>query len=130
MFQKIIQFADEIAFTIRERGLDFPKLSGAVIEKNALAMRVLQIGELVGHLSEDFKRANDVVPWQSIRAMRNIAARNYGAFDTQILWEVASDDVPKLKPIAKRRRPNDRQLPRRRRMLADAAKKGVVALIA
>ena len=37
------------------------------------------------------------MPWREIKAMRNIAAHNYGEIDTDILWETAIYDVPSLK---------------------------------
>jgi uncharacterized protein with HEPN domain len=60
-------------------------------------MCILQIGELVGKLSDEFKAKYNAVPWKDIKAMRNIAAHNYGEMDLEILWETATIDVPKLK---------------------------------
>lgn len=60
-------------------------------------MCILQIGELVGNLTEEFKTANNNIPWREIKAMRNIAAHNYGEIDAEILWETAIYDVPDLK---------------------------------
>jgi uncharacterized protein with HEPN domain len=36
-------------------------------------MCIIQIGEYVGRLSEDFKDTNDNIPWKRIKGMRNIA---------------------------------------------------------
>lgn len=44
-------------------------------------MCILQIGELVGKLSDEFKAENNAMPWREIKAMRNIAAHNYGEID-------------------------------------------------
>ena len=37
------------------------------------------------------------MPWREIKAMRNIAAHNYGEIDIDILWETAIGDIPNLK---------------------------------
>ena len=37
------------------------------------------------------------MPWRDIKAMRNIAAHNYGEIDVDILWETATNDIPLLK---------------------------------
>jgi uncharacterized protein with HEPN domain len=37
------------------------------------------------------------MPWKDIKAMRNIAAHNYGEIDLEVLWETVSTDVPILK---------------------------------
>lgn len=94
---KIIQYAEQIALTIAQRELTGDKLSADFIAKNAVAMCVLQIGELVGHLSAEFKAQHRSIPWQQIKDMRNVAAHNYGEFDLTLLWETITADVPELK---------------------------------
>lgn len=42
------------------------------------------------------------MPWREIKAMRNIAAHNYGEIDVDILWETAIDDIPCLKKYCER----------------------------
>ena len=59
-------------------------------------MSILQIGEPVGKLSNDFKSKNSKMPWWDIKAMRNIAVHN-GEIDIDILWETAINDIPLLK---------------------------------
>lgn len=51
---------------------------------NAVAMSILQIGEIANSLSEEFKieTANEK-PWQMIRGMRNIIAHAYGEIDEE-----------------------------------------------
>jgi transposase-like protein len=44
-------------------------------------MCVLQIGELVGHLSDDITARYAEMPWKQIKGMRNIAAHGYENFD-------------------------------------------------
>lgn len=60
-------------------------------------MCILQIGELVGKLSNEFKNTYNAMPWKDIKAMRNIATHNYGEIDLEVLWETVSTDVPILK---------------------------------
>ena len=77
--------------------MDCEKLRSDFIAKNAIAMCILQIGELVGKLTDDFKSQYSKMPWQSIKSMRNIAAHNYGEFDVEVLWETVINDIPELK---------------------------------
>ena len=60
-------------------------------------MCILQIGELVDKLTDEFKAENDAMPWRDIKAMRNIAAHNYGEIDIEMHWETICGDVPELK---------------------------------
>ncbi|MBQ6715202.1 MAG: DUF86 domain-containing protein [Clostridia bacterium] len=49
-------------------------------------MCILQIGELVNRLSDDFKSNNAHIPWNKIRCMRNYVAHEYGSIDFDIIW--------------------------------------------
>ena len=64
---------------------------------NAVALCILQIGELVGKLSEDFRKQHHDIPWNKIKAMRNIVAHRYGTVDAETTWEVITEDVQELK---------------------------------
>ena len=97
LLMKIIQYADETQETINRFNLSREAFVSDFVVKNAISMCILQIGELVGNLSEDFKSENGNIPWREIKAMRNIAAHNYGEIDTDILWETAIYDIPELK---------------------------------
>ncbi len=96
--QHIIQYCDEIVEMIQGHELTLEKVRTDPLYRNALAMSVLQIGELVNVLSGEFKSANDrAVPWSAIKRMRDKAAHHYGSFDTEILWETAVNDIEPLK---------------------------------
>ena len=102
VLKKIIQYADEIGITIERLNLTQDIFANDFIAKNAISMCVLQIGELVGKLSDEFKLKNNKMPWREIKAMRNIAAHNYGEIDIDILWETAISDIPNLKEYCER----------------------------
>lgn len=97
VLKKMIQYADEIAWTVEKLNLDFSKFETDFIAKNAISMCVLQIGELVGKLTDDFKAQYNKMPWRDIKSMRNIAAHNYGELDIEVLWETITNDIPELK---------------------------------
>lgn len=59
-------------------------------------MCILQIGELVTHLSEDFKTEYNQIPWKDLKTLRNIAAHNYGAFSPKRTWAIAKNEMPLL----------------------------------
>jgi uncharacterized protein with HEPN domain len=67
-------------------------------------MSILQIGELVNILSEEFKSLNsDAVPWREIKRMRDKAAHHYGSFDTETLWETVTKDIAQLRDYCNQR---------------------------
>jgi len=97
ILKKIINYCDEISDTKNRFGNNFTAMQSDSAYKNAVSMCILQIGELTTHLTEDFKAKNNVMPWQDIKGMRNIAAHHYGKFDDQKLWETISGDIPELR---------------------------------
>lgn len=67
------------------------------VYRNAVAMCVLQIGELAKRLSEEYKMHTiDEIPWHQVQGLRNVVAHEYGNIDTESLWETICDDIPHL----------------------------------
>lgn len=63
---------------------------------DAVALCVLQIGELAGILTDAFKTKYTGMPWRQIKALRNIVAHKYGTVDPEVLWEILQNDIPQL----------------------------------
>ncbi len=97
ILEHIVKYCDEIFEANTYFGGSFEILKVNSIYKNAIAMCILQIGELAGHLTDDFKEVHNGVPWRNIKGMRNIVAHKYGDISTTVLWEAISEDVPMLK---------------------------------
>ena len=93
----IKSYCDEIEKTLAEIDFSRAAYDSSSVYRNALALCILQIGELVGILSDEFKKQNDNIPWRDIKQMRNIIAHKYGTFDYDVLWEVVTEDIPTLK---------------------------------
>ena len=93
----IVVYCNEIASSIERHSLTLEKISVDSVYKNALSMCILQIGELVNVLSEDFRATHDTMPWREIKRMRDKAAHHYGQFDVNTLWETVTIDIKPLK---------------------------------
>lgn len=104
VLRHMLDYCVEIQRTLQEISLEREKFDQSSTHRNALALCVLQIGELVGILSDDFKSMNSEIPWKDIKQMRNIVAHKYGSFDFDVLWEVVSEDIPKLKEFCEKKR--------------------------
>ena len=64
---------------------------------DGIAQYVMQIGECVNALSEEFIREHDSIPWHQIRGMRNIIAHAYGIVDSDEVWHILVEDLPTLR---------------------------------
>ena len=54
------------------------------------------IGEAASGLSDEMTSAHPEVPWRQIVAIRNRVVHGYFEVDLDILWDVATIDVPHL----------------------------------
>jgi len=89
----ILRYCQQIEIAHNDFGRSRDRFEQSTTYQNAVSMCILQIGELVKHLSADFKEENREIPWQKIRGMRNYVAHEYGSIDLDVVWVVATDSV-------------------------------------
>ena len=98
--QRITQIKDycvEINKTIERYGNSFAVFSSDIDYQKSVSFSILQIGELSGKLSEEFKNETcELMPWTAIKGMRNLFAHNYGSMSLDIIWKTAIKDIPNL----------------------------------
>ena len=96
--QHIRDYCDEIRKTIQRYGADFAVFDQDADYQRSISFCILQIGELSGGLSEEYRKATSSrVQWGPMKGMRNLVAHNYGSMDREIIWETAMVDIPALK---------------------------------
>ncbi len=64
---------------------------------DACLMHLVQIGEMVSRLSEEFIEAHHGMEWFKIKGLRNIIAHDYFGIDLQEIHSVIEIHLPKLK---------------------------------
>ena len=97
ILRHIVNYCEQIEQTIERFGNSAEIFAADPIYRNAAALCILQIGELVGNLSDGFRNDHPTIPWRQIKAMRNIVAHKYGTVDAEITWEIITSDIPTLK---------------------------------
>lgn len=97
ILQKIQSYCDQIEAAHKEYHRDYDIFCSNPTYRNAIALCLLQIGELVRHLSEGFIQAHTNIPWRAIRGMRNVVAHEYGNIDIETLWETAETNIVELR---------------------------------
>lgn len=61
-------------------------------------LRNLEIlGEAVKHLSREFRDAHPKIEWRKIAGLRDMVIHEYFGLDAHILWDVVSNEVPRLR---------------------------------
>ena len=97
----IYRYCEQIEVAHEDFGRSRERFDRSTTYQNAVSMCILQIGELVNHLTDDFKRENDTIPWRKIRGMRNYVAHEYGSIDLDVVWFVATQSIQDLKRFCK-----------------------------
>ena len=59
-------------------------------------MALINIGESVKKLSEDFKHEHQDIEWNEIIGLRNLAVHNYDGLHLDRIWGNVTKDVPEL----------------------------------
>ena len=96
LLEKMLTYCRQIEEAHAQFGRDREVFLQSSVYQNAVALCVMQIGELANHLSEEFRREHAGIPWRAIRGMRNLVAHEYGRLDAAILWETATEDIVEL----------------------------------
>ncbi|HEY5583718.1 MAG TPA: HepT-like ribonuclease domain-containing protein [Ruminiclostridium sp.] len=97
IIKHMANYCNEIQETVNRFGKTFEAFESDFVYRNACTMCILQVGELAGKLSEEFKLAYPEIPWKNIKGMRNVFAHNYGNMSLLATWETINDDIPNLK---------------------------------
>ena len=97
ILQKMVGYCDDISAMIAEFGDSYEDFARQKSYQYATGMCILQIGELVGRLSDETKEALPNIPWRMIRGMRNIYAHNYEQTKRITIWQTLKEDVPTLR---------------------------------
>ena len=101
ILEHIIRYCDQIDVTVSRFGDEQTVFEQDFIYQNAVAMCLIQVGELAGHLSEGYRETHPQMPWRQIKALRNIIVHNYGAVDAETAWEIIHEDIPALRDYCK-----------------------------
>ena len=95
--EKIIGYCDDIEENMNQINATYEIYLTNKMFRYACDMCVLQIGELIKRLSEDFKGRHSEIPWHSIKAMRNVLVHEYEVVNLESAWKDLTRDVPELK---------------------------------
>ena len=96
MIEHILRYCRQVEIAHQDFGCAKERFVESSTYQNAVSMCILQIGELVGRLTDSFKSEYNQIPWHKIRGMRNYVAHEYGSIDFDIVWFAATKSIPEL----------------------------------
>ena len=101
LLKHILEYCKEVEQSV-DRIKNVENLASDYFNRNALAMSLVQIGELVRILSDDFKNSHQNIPWRKISGLRNHIIHGYGEIDWDMMWDTSIDDIPNFNEECKR----------------------------
>jgi uncharacterized protein with HEPN domain len=78
------------------QGLDEAEFVSNSMVRKAVCMSLINIGELVKTLPDDFREGHSKIPWKQIAGLRDLAAHKYHRLDFSAIWNVAVNRIPEL----------------------------------
>jgi uncharacterized protein with HEPN domain len=91
----LLDAADAIGDSLR--GISFDQFLGQKEKRDAVLWNLMIIGEASTRLSSQITDELPEVPWELIRGFRNRVVHGYFALKWPIVWQIAMDEVPRLR---------------------------------
>jgi uncharacterized protein with HEPN domain len=97
----IIESVEKILVYIKNTD-SFEKFNGDIKTVDAVLMNLVVIGESVSKFSDEFKDIFNEIDWKSIKGFRNIAVHDYFGVDTEEVWQIIRNHIPRLLNYSKK----------------------------
>lgn len=81
--------------------MTFNDFAGDQKTVDAVVRNIEIIGEAARHVPEQIRHRYAHMPWDEMRAVRNVVAHEYFGISLPILWETIQQDLPPLLPMLK-----------------------------
>lgn len=85
ILEHILSYCNEIQTTMLRFGDNLDTFINDIDYRKSVSLSILQIGELAGKLSDEYKQSTTEMPWRQIRGLRNIVAHSYGEVDFEMI---------------------------------------------
>jgi uncharacterized protein with HEPN domain len=97
IIQKILTYCKKITAIMKKHNESFAEFESNDEFYGSVSMFEMQIGELSNHLTVEFRNeTKDIIPWRSMKGMRNLYAHEYDKMEAKDIWSAALEDIPKL----------------------------------
>lgn len=80
-------------------GLGFEEFEANDMVVDAVVRNLEIIGEAAKHIPQDLRNRYGEVDWRRVVGFRNIVIHEYFDVDLEIVWTIATSQLPKLKEI-------------------------------
>ena len=96
IFKKVLREIDYLEGVLGEIKTR-EKFIGNETVRRAVAMTLINIGELARNVNMETRKSINHIPFRKIIGMRDVAAHGYLRLDFEAIWITITQDVPQLK---------------------------------
>ena len=90
------KIADEAGIiAVMLQGVDETAFLNNDEKMRAVCMTLINIGELVKNMTDEFRISNDHIPWRDLAGLRDVTAHGYFTLRMPDIWIYASIELPK-----------------------------------
>jgi uncharacterized protein with HEPN domain len=99
LLHRIVKYCGEIKEDRARFGDSLDDFLEDLSYQRSCCMNLMQIGETVRKLSFELTEQHNEIDWMAVIGFRNIVAHRYESLDSARIWEIITEDVPRLKTI-------------------------------
>lgn len=99
----IVRYCKRLDEAVRRFGDSFHVFQQDTVYQDSCSLCIIQIGEAVNRLSEEFTSAHPEIDWHRIYGMRCHLVHGYEMFDAEIVWDAMQCCVPPLREFCLQR---------------------------
>lgn len=93
----MLRYCERLEVACERFGGTFAVFSRDIPFQDSCSLCLIQIGEAVNRLSDDFKMQHPEIDWKRIYGMRCHLVRGYEMFDAEIVWDAIENCLPPLR---------------------------------
>jgi uncharacterized protein with HEPN domain len=82
-------------------GITRDEFANDTLVQSAVVFKIIVLGEAAKRLSDEFRLQHPQINWKQVAGMRDRCVHGYDDIDFDIVWQVITDDAPKLEQFLK-----------------------------
>ena len=93
----ILRYCLRLEEAVSRFGDSFEVFESDTVFQDSCSLCIIQIGEAVNRLSDEFKAEHPEVEWSRVYGMRCHLVHGYDMFDAEIAWDAIQRCIPPLR---------------------------------
>ena len=93
----IVSYCAHLDDVATQYSLTYERLCVDAALQDSCVLCIIQIGEAIDRLSDEFKREHPGVPWSMVSSMHRHFLRGWGTFDADVVWNALQNYIPPLR---------------------------------